>query len=579
MSMSSKLTLWPNYANRVRRSHIKRLLGIDFGRTVPASSGRVLRRCSPRLLRISPLVLVTRHYLSTSALPLPPKSSLMTMRRYTRRQAELSGPTLSIRSLIKHIMTNGEYKRIFQRKTAGGVREHRVALLLDVSASMMGHASHGAAEALVCLISALIKLNMKNFLVLTFGTDVRLIKSDVDDWNEVAMLRVLSEIHPSKFQQSCSLATDAVESAVDLLCTARGGGDMVAFVLTDGYGTRGIRLSQALVRAEEVGVKVIGVGMGYEDTGVHSSYQHWVTAVDTSALPEALRALYDPAGNAGHEFKNMKTEQTVLEEISEHIENPWQVTNPKQYYGRMVGRIDELRKVHLQVSLAQEFSVDVMFVMDCTGSMRKLMAAAKDQILQMQEQLIQKLGNKGRAAIVRMGFVAYRDFDGSPGGGDYALGGIKVHKLTKNVASVRKLIQEQEPCGGGDGPEDIAGGIECCLQSKWKAKARFVVLVADAPCHGLKYHDFGDDESYPDGDPKGRDIEQMLRQLSSDGDPPTKLLFVKLRSDTDKMIEVFNGPACCDGKITELELGSPEGFGEIIAGEIETVIFDSDLFF
>lgn len=53
--------------------------------------------------------------------------------------------------------------------------------------------------------------------------------------------------------------------------------------------------------------------------------------------------------------------------------------------------------------------------------------------------------------------------------------------------------------GGGDTPEDIAGAFDHALKQEWQAKSRYCVLVADAPCHGKKYHNV--DDSYPDGDP------------------------------------------------------------------------------
>jgi hypothetical protein len=60
--------------------------------------------------------------------------------------------------------------------------------------------------------------------------------------------------------------------------------------------------------------------------------------------------------------------------------------------------------------------------------------------------------------------------------------------------------------GGDDGPEDVAGGFEKALEQNWTSKTKYAVLIADAPCHGSKYHD--DQDDYPDGDPKGRQVEQ-----------------------------------------------------------------------
>ena len=43
------------------------------------------------------------------------------------------------------------------------------------------------------------------------------------------------------------------------------------------------------------------------------------------------------------------------------------------------------------------------------------------------------------------------------------------------------------------------------LDKNWKNNARFAILIADAPCHGIKYHSMGD--SYPYGVPNRKNIE------------------------------------------------------------------------
>ncbi len=39
--------------------------------------------------------------------------------------------------------------------------------------------------------------------------------------------------------------------------------------------------------------------------------------------------------------------------------------------------------------------------------------------------------------------------------------------------------------GGGDGPEDVAGGFENGLKQDWQAKGKYAILLCDAPCHGV----------------------------------------------------------------------------------------------
>merc|ERR1712048_493705 len=51
--------------------------------------------------------------------------------------------------------------------------------------------------------------------------------------------------------------------------------------------------------------------------------------------------------------------------------------------------------------------------------------------------------------------------------------------------------------GGDDIPEDMAGGLESCLQLPWKSSSiKIIVIITDAPCHCKRFH------GYPPGDDK-----------------------------------------------------------------------------
>jgi len=49
-----------------------------------------------------------------------------------------------------------------------------------------------------------------------------------------------------------------------------------------------------------------------------------------------------------------------------------------------------------------------------------------------------------------------------------------------SCSQVKKLTAE----GGGDEPEDMMAALSTAAQMDWKAKARFLVLIADSPAHG-----------------------------------------------------------------------------------------------
>ena len=71
----------------------------------------------------------------------------------------------------------------------------------------------------------------------------------------------------------------------------------------------------------------------------------------------------------------------------------------------------------------------------------------------------------------------------------------------------QKLFMEKvknlECDGGGDACEDVKGALTKVLSEiKWDSQYKFIVMIADAPCHGKKYHDYETEEAddYPDED-------------------------------------------------------------------------------
>jgi hypothetical protein len=71
-----------------------------------------------------------------------------------------------------------------------------------------------------------------------------------------------------------------------------------------------------------------------------------------------------------------------------------------------------------------------------------------------------------------------------------------------------EFIKKVRASGGADAPEDVCEGFERALSQDWKAETKIVVHIADAPCHGTKFHDLGSySDDYPSGDIEGREIE------------------------------------------------------------------------
>ncbi len=121
-------------------------------------------------------------------------------------------------------------------------------------------------------------------------------------------------------------------------------------------------------------------------------------------------------------------------------------------------------------------AVDLAFVVDTTGSMGRLIAAAQSQMVNMLQEL-------SRAADINLwlGVVEYRDHPPQ----DTMVH--RVHAFTDDLARAQKTINGLQAEGGGDGPEAVLDGITaaCHELAWWQHSHRVMVLVGDAPPHGI----------------------------------------------------------------------------------------------
>lgn len=152
---------------------------------------------------------------------------------------------------------------------------------------------------------------------------------------------------------------------------------------------------------------------------------------------------------------------------------------------------------------------DLLFLIDATGSMRNVIQAAKDKILEIVERSADApFPMEGWK--LRLGFIAYRDFGIAPQ--------FVVQDFTSNAEDFQRALGKVKALSGpkSDRPEDVFGGIEIATMFSWESVSRTIIHIADAPCHGLQYHKGGSgSDNYADGDPWGRDIRAMFGALKT----------------------------------------------------------------
>ncbi|MBN2018610.1 MAG: VWA domain-containing protein [Sedimentisphaerales bacterium] len=124
--------------------------------------------------------------------------------------------------------------------------------------------------------------------------------------------------------------------------------------------------------------------------------------------------------------------------------------------------------------------IEVVFVLDTTGSMSGLIAAAKEKIW----SIANTLAMTQPAPEIKMGLVGYRDR-----GDDYVT---KCFELTNDLDAVYAFLMGFSANGGGDGPESVNQALhEAVTKMKWSSDTKtykVIFLVGDYPPH-MDYND------------------------------------------------------------------------------------------
>ena len=139
---------------------------------------------------------------------------------------------------------------------------------------------------------------------------------------------------------------------------------------------------------------------------------------------------------------------------------------------------------HVQTQGAAK--VEVVFVLDTTGSMSGLIDAAKEKIWSIAASMSQATP----APEISMGLVAYRDR-----GDAYVT---QVVDLSTDLDSMYATLMDFTADGGGDGPESVNQALHDAVHAmSWSQDPnsyKVVFLVGDAPPH----MDYQDDAKYPE---------------------------------------------------------------------------------
>jgi len=151
-----------------------------------------------------------------------------------------------------------------------------------------------------------------------------------------------------------------------------------------------------------------------------------------------------------------------------------------------------------------EKALDLVFISDCTASMGSYIDSAKQSIQDIVRQIV-----ASEKVNVRFGLVEYRDHP--PEDSSFVT---RTSDFTSSVGKMKKRVDQMSAQGGGDGPEAVTDGLHKALHLNWRKEAvKIVVIIADAPPHGLEPTGDG----FKNGCPCGHDPLKLAKEMAEAG--------------------------------------------------------------
>ena len=120
--------------------------------------------------------------------------------------------------------------------------------------------------------------------------------------------------------------------------------------------------------------------------------------------------------------------------------------------------------------------MDVLFVIDATGSMGSAIRAATDRVTTIAAEL----RREHCCVDIKFGAICYRDPVDVTG---------EKHEVQPfgTIEDLHSFLKTIRATGGGDGPEDWVGALKHAIDFHWRQGTRTMIWIADAPAHGRRF--------------------------------------------------------------------------------------------
>jgi Mg-chelatase subunit ChlD len=266
-----------------------------------------------------------------------------------------------------------------------------------------------------------------------------------------------------------------------------------AYAAAENWTMRAIVLLSLGSSFHPAGAEIVAAAIDDKDARLHAFAIELLRGMNADAAPAVATAPLLKALIARSDCKNAFVRARLLEALARLVPDagcsdaagwtrwwndhgagwappPWQAPAPvPKKPGGTVARSVVERAFYLR-----DAGLEVMFVLDTTGSMQIAIDAARDAIDEVSLLLA------GVSPKLRLGLVQYKDF------GDLTDGAQLLVPLTRDHQQVREKLSHIVAGGGGDPPERVEKGVEFALgkETGWTRTANHMLLiVGDAPPH------------------------------------------------------------------------------------------------
>lgn len=145
--------------------------------------------------------------------------------------------------------------------------------------------------------------------------------------------------------------------------------------------------------------------------------------------------------------------------------------------------------------------MDVLFIIDSTGSMKNAIEAAHNKV----EDIAFEIRQVNRKADFKFGCVCYRDKACDPKDEN------EVYDFDPEIESLSIFLGKiKAKGGGGDGPEDWVSALNDAFKLSWRKGKKAIIWLADMPAHGKR---FAGRDKFPEEEAK---LIPLIERLASE---------------------------------------------------------------